>query len=101
MYFGTLRMHQIAPFYQIFTPGPPSKNLNTHKYRAIYCNIWCKKAKPPFFYIFLASGGGGLLPPRTPLVKCECIFALTCASGLILEKNMVQNLGCCLIILNC
>ena len=49
-YFGTLRMRQ-GPLARIWIHI--IAGLSTR----LECNIWCKKGKPPFFYISLASGG--------------------------------------------
>ena len=69
---------------------PP--NLNPHRYTWYVIFAVKKESLHSFFYISLASGA---IAPQTPLVKCECIiFVLTGASGLILKKNMAENLDC-------
>ena len=74
-------------------------NLNRHHYRR-YLRAWYEKRIASVLFKFLwLLGAIAPPPPPIPLLKCGCfIFALKCTSGLILEKNMAQNLGCWFII---
>ena len=63
-----------------------------------------EKEKPSFFVfmIFYKRNFGFWVAtaPQTPLVRGTCIyFVLTCTSGLMIEKNMAYNLGCCCFII--
>ena len=82
----------------VHAPGPPSADLNPTSLqgylRASYV-VFDEKRNGPHFLGLHFFGFRGLLPPDPPCKNVKVfIFVLTCASGLILEKNMAQNLGC-------
>ena len=79
---------QAHSFGDLGSPAKKFKKNLTLKEKPSLRLIFSKKKKIGFW---------GLLPlaSKTPLVKCECTyFVPKCASGLILEQNMAQNLGC-------